>query len=80
MLGIDRQVLSQLLKRQILTQKYWYPHCYNVTLNIEFWYVMKNIASLNKMIGTVYDICRSVKKSPKRNTKRNSVNCPAEND
>ena len=44
-----------------LNKKYWYPHCYDVTLNIEFWYVMKNIASLNKMIGTVYDICRSVK-------------------
>ena len=60
--GVATQIKS-------LNGKCLYTHCYGHALNLAVGDVIKNIPRLNETFSTAYEICKLVKKSPKRNTK-----------
>ena len=67
-------------KIKSLNEKCLYTHCYGHALNLAVGDVIKNIRSLTETFGTAYEICKLVKKSPKRNTKLDAIRDSTENN
>jgi len=63
-----------------LNEKCLYTHCYGHALNLAVGDVIKNVKNLTETFGTAYEICKLVKKSPKRNTKLDAIRESTEND
>jgi len=70
--GVATQIKS-------LNGKCLYTHCYGHALNLAVGDVIKNIPRLNETFSTAYEICKLVKKSPKRNTKLDAIRESTEN-
>ena len=70
--GVATQIKS-------LNGKCLYTHCYGHALNLAAGDVIKNIPRLNETFCAAYEICKLVKKSPKRNTKLDSIRESNEN-
>ena len=67
-------------KIKSLNEKCLYTHCYGNALNLAIGDVIKNVKSLSETFGTAYEICKLVKKSPKRNTKLDAIRESTESD
>ena len=71
--GVATQIKS-------LNEKCLYTHCYGHALNLAIGDVIKSVKSLGETFGAAYEICKLVKKSPKRNTKLDSIRESTKND
>ncbi|XP_057312165.1 zinc finger MYM-type protein 1-like [Hydractinia symbiolongicarpus] len=64
--GVATQIKS-------LNEKCLYTHCYGHALNLAVGDVIKEIPELKEAFGTAYEICKLVKKSPKRDTQLKNI-------
>ena len=68
--GTKSGVATQL---NLLNGKCLFTHCYGHVLNIAVGDVIRNFKDLKEMFSTAYEICKLVKKSPKRNARPDQI-------
>ena len=71
--GVATQIKS-------INPKFLFTHCYGNALNLAVGDVFKNVPQLREALETAYEICKLIKKSPKRNTKIDELRNKTKND
>ena len=63
-----------------ISPKCLFTHCYGHALNLAVGDVFENVPQLREVLDTAYEICKLIKKSPKRNTKTDQLRNETKND
>ena len=77
MAGAKTGVVTQI---KFINSKCLFTHCYEHALNLAVGNVLKNVPQLREALETAYEICKLIKKSPKRNTKIDELINKTKND
>ena len=67
-------------KIKALNSKCLFTHCYGHALNLAIGDVIRNILALKETFAAAYEICKLVKKSPKRDTKLHEIRSSMKNE
>ena len=77
MTGAKSGVATQI---KAINGKCLYTHCYGHALNLAVNDSIKSVACLKGVFEVVHEICKLIKKSPKRNTKLDEIRKQSNND